>query len=262
MSFSYHIVIPARFDSQRLPGKPLLDIAGKPLIQRVYECAQQSDADSITIATDNQEIFDRVEAFRGVVYMTRKDHLSGTDRVAEATQLLGLAEDALVLNLQGDEPLISPVLINQVAQALVNAPDVMISSACCPIESLAEYQDPNVVKVVRNQRRLAAYFSRAPIPWIRDEGSSDRSGMRWSDAYRHLGIYAYRVGYLTRFCELPPAPTELTEKLEQLRALWYGDAIMVCDAKEIPGPGVDTAQDLRRVVEYFESLPAQIDKND
>ena len=129
MKFSYHIVIPARFESQRLPGKPLLDVAGKPLIQRVYECALQSDADTITVATDNQQIFHAVEAFKGTVCMTRKDHLSGTDRVAEATQLLGLADDSLVLNLQGDEPLISPVLINQVARELVKTPDAMISSA-------------------------------------------------------------------------------------------------------------------------------------
>ena len=256
MNFSYHIVIPARFDSQRLPGKPLLDVAGKPLIQRVYECALQSDADTITVATDNQQIFDAVEAFKGTVCMTRKDHLSGTDRVAEATQLLGLADDALVLNLQGDEPLMSPVLINQVARELVKTPDAMISTACCPIQSLAEYQDPNVVKVVRNQRQLAAYFSRAPIPWIRDSGSSDHPNMQWSESRRHLGIYAYHVGYLTRFCELPPAPTEMTEKLEQLRALWHGDAIVVCDASVIPGPGVDSPHDLRRVVEYFESLLA------
>ena len=256
MSLSYHIVIPARFDSQRLPGKPLLDVAGKPLIQRVYECALQSDADTITVATDSQKIFDAVESFNGTVCMTRKDHLSGTDRVAVATQLLGLADDSLVLNLQGDEPLISPVLINQVARELLNTPEAMISSACCPIQSLAEYEDPNVVKVVRNQRQLAAYFSRAPIPWIRDDESTDHADMHWSEARRHLGIYAYRVGYLIRFCELTPAPTELTEKLEQLRALWHGDAIVVCDASEIPGPGVDAPHDLRRVTEYFESLPA------
>ena len=256
MSLSYHIVIPARFDSQRLPGKPLLDVAGKPLIQRVYECALQSDADTITVATDSQKIFDTVESFNGTVCMTRKDHLSGTDRVAEATQLLGLADDSLVLNLQGDEPLISPVLINQVARELLNTPEAMISSACCPIQSLAEYEDPNVVKVVRNQRQLAAYFSRAPIPWIRDDESTDHADIHWSEARRHLGIYAYRVGYLIRFCELTPAPTEVTEKLEQLRALWHGDAIVVCDASEIPGPGVDAPHDLRRVTEYFESLPA------
>ena len=256
MSLSYHIVIPARFDSQRLPGKPLLDVAGKPLIQRVYECALQSDADTITVATDSQKIFDAVESFNGTVCMTRKDHLSGTDRVAEATQLLGLADDSLVLNLQGDEPLISPVLINQVARELLNTPEAMISSACCPIQSLAEYEDPNVVKVVRNQRQLAAYFSRAPIPWIRDDESTDHADIHWSEARRHLGIYAYRVGYLIRFCELTPAPTEVTEKLEQLRALWHGDAIVVCDASEIPGPGVDAPHDLRRVTEYFESLPA------
>jgi len=256
MSLSYHIVIPARFDSQRLPGKPLLDVAGKPLIQRVYECALQSDADTITVATDSQKIFDAVESFNGTVCMTRKDHLSGTDRVAEATQLLGLADDSLVLNLQGDEPLISPVLINQVARELLNTPEAMISSACCPIQSLAEYEDPNVVKVVRNQRQLAAYFSRAPIPWIRDDESTDHADIHWSEARRHLGIYAYRVGYLIRFCELTPAPTEVTEKLEQLRALWHGDAIVVCDASEIPGPGVDSPHDLRRVAEYFESLPA------
>jgi len=256
MSLSYHIVIPARFDSQRLPGKPLLDVAGKPLIQRVYECALQSDADTITVATDSQKIFDAVESFNGTVCMTRKDHLSGTDRVAEATQLLGLADDSLVLNLQGDEPLISPVLINQVARELLNTPEAMISSACCPIQSLTEYEDPNVVKVVRNQRQLAAYFSRAPIPWIRDSESTDHADMHWSEARRHLGIYAYRVGYLIRFCELTPAPTEVTEKLEQLRALWHGDTIVVCDASEIPGPGVDSPHDLRRVTEYFESLPA------
>ena len=254
MNCSYHIVIPARFDSQRLPGKPLLDIAGKSLIQRVYECALQSDADTITVATDSQKIFDAVEAFDGAVCMTSKHHLSGTDRVAEATQLLDLDEDALVLNLQGDEPLVSPGLINQVAEELINTPDAVISSACCPIESLAEYQDPDVVKVVRNQRLLATYFSRAPIPWVRDKQSPGYPTMHWSEARRHLGIYAYRVGYLTRFCELPPAPTELAEKLEQLRALWYGDDIVVCDANEIPGPGVDSPEDLHRVVKYFESL--------
>ena len=256
MSLSYHIVIPARFGSQRLPGKPLLDVAGKPLIQRVYECALQSDADTITVATDSQKILDAVESFDGRVCMTREDHLSGTDRVAEATQLLGLADDSLVLNLQGDEPLISPVLINQVARELLNTPEAMISSACCPIQSLAEYEDPNVVKVVRNQRQLAAYFSRAPIPWIRDDESKGPADMHWCEARRHLGIYAYRVGYLIRFCELTPAPTEVTEKLEQLRALWHGDTIVVCDASEIPGPGVDSRHDLRRVTEYFESLPA------
>ena len=258
MNCSYHIVIPARFDSQRLPGKPLLDIAGKSLIQRVYECALQSDADTITVATDSQKIFDAVEAFEGEGCMTSKDHLSGTDRVAEATQLLGLDEDSLVLNLQGDEPLVSPGLINQVAGELIKTPDAMVSTACCPIHSFAEHQDPNIVKVVRNQRLLAAYFSRAPIPWVRDRQSSGHPTTHWSEARRHLGIYAYRVGYLTRFCELPPAPTELTEKLEQLRALWYGDAIVVCDANEIPGPGVDSPRDLRRVVEYFESLSATV----
>ena len=189
--------------------------------------------------------------------MTSKDHLSGTDRVAEATQLLDLDEDSLVLNLQGDEPLISPGLINQVAGELVKTPDAMISSACCPIESLEEYQDPDIVKVVRNQRLLAMYFSRAPIPCGRDIQSLGHTNSHWSEARRHLGIYAYRVGYLTRFCELPPAPTELTEKLEQLRALWYGDAIVVCDASEIPGVGVDSPQDLRRVAKYFESLSAK-----
>ena len=256
MNCSYHIVIPARFDSQRLPGKPLFDIAGKSLIQRVYERALQSDADTITVATDNQQIFDAVEAFEGAVCMTNKDHLSGTDRVAEATELLDLDEDSLVLNLQGDEPLVSPGLINQVAGELVKTPDAMVSTACCPIESLSEYQDPDVVKVVRNQRLLATYFSRAPIPWKRDRQSSAHPATNWAEARRHLGIYAYRVGYLTRFCELPPAPTELAEKLEQLRALWYGNSIVVCDANEIPGPGVDSPTDLRRVIEYFESLPA------
>ena len=254
MNYSYHILIPARFDSHRLPGKPLLDIAGKSLIQRVYECALQSDADTITVATDSQKIFDAVEAFDGAVCMTSKDHLSGTDRVAEATQLLGLDKDSLVLNLQGDEPLVSPSLINQVAAELIKSPDAMVSTACCPIQSLSEYQDPDVVKVVRNQRLLATYFSRAPIPWIRDRQSPGHPTTHWSEARRHLGIYAYRVGYLTRFCELPPAPTELAEKLEQLRALWYGDSIVVCDAREIPGVGVDSPQDLRRVTKHFESV--------
>lgn len=254
MNCSYHIVIPARFDSQRLPGKPLLDIAGKSLIQRVYECALQSDADTITVATDSKIISDAVEAFDGTVCMTSKDHLSGTDRVAEATQLLGLDEESLVLNLQGDEPLVLPGLINQVAEVLIKTPDAMVSTACCPIQSFEEYQDPDVVKVVRDQRLLAAYFSRAPIPWVRDRQSPGHSTRNWSEARRHLGIYAYRVGYLTRFCGLPPAPTELAEKLEQLRVLWYGDNIVVCDANEIPGPGVDSPGDLSRVVKYFESL--------
>jgi len=252
MNTEFKILIPARFASERLPGKPLRDVAGKPLIQRVYECADASLASGVTVATDDDGIYQAVVDFGGAACMTSQDHTNGTERLAEAIECLAYADDTIILNLQGDEPLIPVALINQVAQCLEDHPGSVISTACCPLDSVREHQDPNVVKVVRDQKGRAQYFSRAPIPWFRDAQDNMPSGGRWSVAKRHLGIYAYRAGYLRRFCDLTASPTEEVEKLEQLRALWYGDEITVCDAIEKPGPGVDTLSDLAEVIHIFE----------
>jgi len=252
MNAEFRILIPARFSSERLPGKPLRDVAGKPLIQRVYECAKASSASSVTVATDDDGIYRAVVDFGGSVCMTSEQHCNGTERLAEAIDQLGIPDDAVILNLQGDEPLVPAVLIDQVAQSLVDRPDAVISTACCPLESVRDHQDPNVVKVVRDSESRAQYFSRAPIPWFRETQENMPGAGRWSVARRHLGIYAYRAGYLRRFCSLAPSPMEEAEKLEQLRALWYGDKITVCDAVETPGPGVDTLSELADVIHIFE----------
>ena len=252
MNPEFKILIPARFSSERLPGKPLRDVAGKPLIQRVYECAKASLASSVTVATDDDGIYQAVVDFGGAACMTSKEHTNGTERLAEAIERLAYSDDTIVVNLQGDEPLIPVALINQVAQCLQDDPESVISTACCPLNSVREYQDPNVVKVVRDQNSRAQYFSRSPIPWFREAQDNMPVAARWSVARRHLGIYAYRVKYLRRFCGLAASPTEEVEKLEQLRALWYGDTIVVCDAVETPGPGIDTLSDLAEVIHIFE----------
>ncbi len=245
----FHVIIPARYTSSRLPGKALLDIGGKPMIQWVYECAEKSGAGRATVATDDERIREAVVGFGGDVCMTAVEHRSGTDRVAEAARLRGLEADTVVVNVQGDEPGMPPALIRQVAQTLVDTPSAAMATACHALSDPASLRDPNVVKVVRDSGCFALYFSRAPIPWPGDD--KDGAYSRGQKAFRHIGLYAYRAGFVAQFAAWPPCELEQIESLEQLRALWYGKRIVVCDAVEDPGPGVDTPENLERVRRRF-----------
>ncbi|QWD94835.1 3-deoxy-manno-octulosonate cytidylyltransferase [Polynucleobacter sp. MG-Unter2-18] len=236
------VVIPARLGSTRLPRKPLADIGGKPMVIRVAERAQQSNAQSVVVATDSPEIQAVCDQYRIECLLTSADHPTGTDRIAEVAQLLKLPADTLVVNVQGDEPLIPPELINQVAQTLADNTACAISTVAVPIVDTAEITNPNVVKVVLNRANEALYFSRATIPFVRDPDSKQAI-----THLRHLGIYAYRADFLEAYTRLDPAPPEQTEALEQLRALWNGYRIAVHTASEAPPAGVDTAEDLERV---------------
>ena len=236
------VVIPARLGSTRLPRKPLADIGGKPMVIRVAERAQQSLAQSVVVATDSPEIQAACDEYRIECLLTSADHPTGTDRIAEVAQLLKLPANTLVVNVQGDEPLIPPELINQVAQTLANNPACAISTVAVPIVDAAEINNPNVVKVVLNRSNEALYFSRATIPFVRDPDSKQAI-----THLRHLGIYAYRADFLEAYTRLEPAPPEQAEALEQLRALWNGYRIAVHTASEAPPAGVDTAEDLERV---------------
>jgi len=236
------VVIPARLGSTRLPRKPLADIGGKPMVIRVAERAKQSLAHSVVVATDSPEIAAACAEHRIECLLTSPDHPTGTDRLAEVAQLLKLPADALVVNVQGDEPLIPPELINQVAQTLADNTKCAISTVAVPITAELEIDNPNVVKVVLNRAGEALYFSRAPIPFVRDAQHSRKTAH-----LRHLGIYAYRADFLQAYTRLEPAPPEQAEALEQLRALWNGYRIAVYTAKEAPPAGVDTPEDLERV---------------
>jgi len=244
----FTVVIPARLASSRLPNKPLADIAGLPMVVRVAQRAMQSQATKVVVAADDERIVQVCKAHGVQVLLTRQDHVSGSDRLAEACQLLSLPDDALVVNVQGDEPLMRPELINEVACVLTERPDASMSTAAHAIASLEEFGNPNVVKVVMDARQMALYFSRAPIPWWRD-GQSDAGFKSLPNPapLRHIGIYAYRAGFLRLFPQLTPAPIESMESLEQLRALWHGHRIAVHVTSEAPGPGVDTPEDLARV---------------
>ncbi len=249
----FDIVIPARYASSRLPGKPLRDVAGKTLLERVYDCARNSRASRIYIATDDPTIERVARAFGAEVVMTSKEHLSGTDRLAEVVDKLDFDDDRIVVNLQGDEPLVPEQLIQQVADGLANDPDTSIATVCKELRSQRDYTDPSVVKVVVNRQEYALYFSRAPIPWARrDSDLSTRWPEKPSPVYQHIGIYAYRADYLRRFARLGACPLEEIEKLEQLRALWNGERIRVLKAYSLPGPGVDTVHDLEHVIGIFE----------
>ncbi len=244
----FTVVIPARLASSRLPNKPLVDIAGLPMVVRVAQRALLSQAQHVVVAADDAQIVAACEAHGIAALLTRKDHLSGSDRLAEACQLLNLSPDTVVVNVQGDEPLIPADLINEVARVLTERPDASMSTAAHPIASLEEFTNPNVVKVVMDARQMALYFSRAPIPWWRDGQSPTGFKALPSPApLRHIGIYAYRAGFLAQFPKLHPAPVESLESLEQLRALWHGHRIAVHVAPEAPGPGVDTPEDLAKV---------------
>ncbi len=246
MSFS--VIIPARFASTRLPGKPLLDIAGKPMIQRVYEQACLSEARRVIIATDDQRIADVALAFGAEVCLTAAEHPSGTDRLQEVVKRQGFYADDIVVNVQGDEPLIPPRIINQVAHNLAAEPQASIATLSEAIEDVESLLNPNVVKVVADSSGRALYFSRAPIPWPRDSFARQPDQMPSQGHYqRHIGIYAYRVKLLNDFVQWPPCPLEQTECLEQLRAMWNGAYIHVEQADEALPAGVDTQQDLERI---------------
>ena len=243
----FRVIIPARFASTRLPGKPLQDIAGKTMIQRVYEQARKSSAADVVIATDDVRIEQAAHEFGATVVMTSAQHESGTDRLQEVVSQLGLADDAIVVNVQGDEPLIPPKVIDQVAQNLANS-DAGISTLSEVIDDAELVFDPNVVKVVSDINGYAMYFSRAPIPWCRASYQAGRGELPTvMSVQRHIGIYGYRVGLLHDFVKWGPCPLEKTESLEQLRAMWHGVKIHVQAAVETPPAGVDTAEDLERV---------------
>lgn len=248
MTAAYTVVIPARYASTRLPGKPLLDIAGKPMIQHVWEQASRSAASRVLIATDDARIAEACQAFGGEVVLTAAEHNSGTDRLAEVASKLGLAADAIVVNVQGDEPLIPPAVIDQVAGNLAAHPSAAIATLAEPIGDAVSLFNPNVVKVLCDAQGFALTFSRAPLPWARDSFAQQRDSLPPGVPYRrHIGIYAYRAGFLGDFVGWGPCWLENTESLEQLRALWHGCRIHVADACQAPPAGVDTAEDLTRV---------------
>ncbi|EPW3004144.1 3-deoxy-manno-octulosonate cytidylyltransferase [Vibrio vulnificus] len=242
---SFTVVIPARYQSTRLPGKPLADIAGKPMVQWVYEQAIQAGAQDVIIATDDQRVADAVAVFGGKVCMTSPNHESGTERLAEVVQLMGIADDHIVVNVQGDEPLIPPSIIRQVAENLATSSAPMATLGVA-ITSEEEVFNPNAVKVVTDKEGYALYFSRATIPWDRDAFARGEVLTEHS-LMRHIGIYAYRAGFINTYVNWQPSSLEKIECLEQLRVLWYGEKIHVELAKEAPPAGVDTPEDLASV---------------
>lgn len=244
----FRVVIPARFASVRLPGKPLVDICGQPMLYWVHRIARESGAEEVIIATDDERIVSAVAGFGASARMTSLTHASGTDRIAEVALTSGWGEEDIVVNLQGDEPLMPAVLLQQVAGMLETHPQAAIATLASRIASSAMLLDPNYVKVVTDGAGRALYFSRAPIPWGRDTAPAGISSQRgYNGARRHVGLYAYRVGALRRLSMLPPSPLEQIEKLEQLRALENGMEIRVDDARVLPGPHVDTEQELALV---------------
>lgn len=252
---SFVVVIPARYASSRLPGKPLADIAGVTMIERVWRQARQSGAREVVIATDDERVAAAVRTFGGAVCMTAAEHPSGTDRIEEVTRKMGYADDEIVVNVQGDEPLIPPANIDQVAANLARNPACSASTLCEPIMAPADVFNPNIVKVVTREDGVALYFSRAAIPWDRDGYARLPAGVQPSAVqrayHRHIGIYAYRVSLLKEFVRWGASPLEGIEALEQLRILWKGRQIHVAEAAcNAPG-GVDTVEDLERVRKHF-----------
>ena len=243
----FTVLIPARLASTRLPDKPLADIGGLPMVVRVAQRAEQSSAAQVVVAADSARIADACSRHGVRAVLTRPDHPSGSDRLAEACEHLGLARDDVVVNVQGDEPLIDPALIDAVAALLQQRPQASMSTAAHPIASVADFTNPNVVKVVLQADGLALYFSRAPIPWWRDGFAQGVSALPAPAPLRHVGIYGYRAGFLREFPRMPQAPVESCEALEQLRALWHGHRIAVHVTDQAPGAGVDTPEDLERV---------------
>jgi len=236
---AFTVIIPARYGASRLPGKPMLDLAGKPVVQHVIDRALESGATRVIVATDDLRIQEAAIDGGAQAIMTRADHQSGTDRIAEAVQMLKLADNEIIVNVQGDEPDMPPELIRQMADALAARPDTSMCTACTSMNDAQTINDPNVVKVVRDENDFALYFSRAPIAF-------DRDGLGNFAYRRHLGIYAYRAHYLVEFSNTPACALEQTEKLEQLRTLYRGDKLYCPDAIKSPGVGIDTEADIKR----------------
>jgi 3-deoxy-manno-octulosonate cytidylyltransferase (CMP-KDO synthetase) len=243
----FRVVIPARYNSTRLPGKVLVDIAGKPMIQHVYERAVESGAESVVIATDDERVRKVAEDFGAMVCMTSPDHVSGTERLAEAVVALGYLEDEIIVNLQGDEPLVPPVVIRQVAEDLVHYENAKVATLYERISTYEELTNPNHVKVVMNKRGYALYFSRAPIAWDREHFPLKPEQTVKTEHFRHVGIYAYHVGFLQEYMEWESSPLEEMEKLEQLRVLWNGGKVHLTEAKERVPIDVNTKEDLEKV---------------
>lgn len=251
---SFTVLIPARLASSRLPDKPLADIAGLPMVVRVAQRAAVSGAQAVVVAADHERTVAACVRHGVRALMTRADHATGSDRLAEACDLLGLADDHVVVNVQGDEPLIDPALIDACAALLAQRPECVMSTAAHAIDALDEFRNPNVVKVVCDAAGRALTFSRAPIPWWRDgyaPGLDRAAALAEPPPLRHIGLYAYRAGFLRRYPTLPPSPLETIESLEQLRVLWHGERIAVHVSAARPGPGVDTPEDLARVRAAF-----------
>lgn len=247
-AIGFHVVVPARYGAVRLPGKPLIDIGGRPLIGHVWDRAMGSGAADVVIATDDERIADACRGFGADVEMTSPEHASGSDRVAEVIARRGWPGDDIVVNLQGDEPCMPPALIDQVAADLASHGSATMATLCTPIDDAKQLFDPHVVKVVLDAEGFALYFSRAPMPWHRDEFLGSQARLPRGVVFlRHIGLYAYRAGFLARFVSWPAAPLEQAEALEQLRALWHGERIHVTLAGQPPGPGVDTLDDIARV---------------
>ncbi|OAM23222.1 3-deoxy-manno-octulosonate cytidylyltransferase [Eikenella corrodens] len=257
MSTPFTVIIPARLASSRLPEKALADIAGKPMVVRVAERAKLSEAQRIVVATDHTAIAAACSEYGIEAVLTGKQHTSGTARLAEAALLLGMADSDIAVNVQGDEPLIDPALINRTAE-LLGSSSAQMATAAHPIADVAEFLNPNCVKVVLDQRRNALYFSRAPIAWPRDAFAETQAVLPEGFApLRHIGLYAYRVGFLHQYVGLPPSPLESIESLEQLRVLWHGGKIAVTVCDNAPAAGVDTAEDLQRVRDWFARHPEE-----
>ena len=255
MSQDFTVIIPARLASTRLPNKPLADIHGLPMVVRVAQQAAKSHATQVVVAADSQEIVQACEAHGIRALLTHQHHPSGSDRLAEASALLGLDPHDLVVNVQGDEPFIDPELINHVAHLLITKPEANMSTAAHGISDLPDFINPNVVKVILDKNQMALYFSRASIPWWRDGFSDGPLALPNTPALRHIGIYGYRIGFLQGFPSLAPAPIEHTEALEQLRVLWHGYKIAVHISSNVPGLGVDTPEDLERARSLFKAMP-------
>jgi 3-deoxy-manno-octulosonate cytidylyltransferase (CMP-KDO synthetase) len=247
----FRVVIPARYASSRLPGKPLADIGGRPMVLHVLDRALQAGAESVVVATDDVRVQQAVEAAGHQALMTSPDHQSGTERLVEVAEALGWDDDTLVVNVQGDEPLIDPALIREAARQLVLHDDAVMATLAHPIHDHADFINPNVVKVVSDEAGYALYFSRAPIPWPRDAFAANQSMPRELGALRHIGLYAYRAGFLRTYASLAPSPLERHEMLEQLRVLWHGHRISLGVTPSAPAPGVDTPEDLERVRALF-----------
>src|SRR3989338_8251584 len=249
------IVIPAHYGSTRLAGKVLLDIAGKPMVQHVYERAKKSRADQVMIATDDQRVFETAKDFGADIYMTAATHRSGTERASELVDRLKMADDDIVIVLQADEPLVPVVILDQLIDILKQKPDLSVATLCDPIDNMNDVFDPNVTRAVLDKNNFALYFSHAPMPWYRNGFSKEQKELpKDFNYYRHIGIYGYRAAFVRRYIKMPASQIEFVECLEQLRILWNSEKIYVAIAKEKPGPGVDTQEDLNRVRELLKNL--------